>query len=300
MERISSPYYTLVPRDRRYDTNDAPLIVADDGLYTPEIKRHSLEKIRLHNRYARIFATAMRTHWPQLAYVGLYAGAGRAEISGTGEIVETSALAVIRQPDRFTDYIYVDHDSTCMDALRSRIQALKPSENFTFLTEDVNDSVDAVKRALPQYSRSRGLLSFCFIDPFDVQLKFDTIRRLSHLRMDFLVLLMLGVDARRNFHRYMSDESSTRIGDLIDCPEWRTEYRAGTRGASVIHFLLGKFDEAMQRLGYLSASEDTHIVRASGMGVLQYVLAFYSKSDVGRRFWRESRASLSPQLGLQL
>jgi three-Cys-motif partner protein len=277
--------------------SDAPRRVSDDGLYTPEIKRHSLEKIRLHNRYARIFGSAMRNSWPQLAYVGLYAGAGRARITGTNEIVETSALAVLHQPDLFTDYVYVDRNPDCVEALASRIQSIGAPARFTIIPSDVNESVAAVRQALPRYTGSRGLLSFCFIDPFDLQLKFDTIRGLSHLKMDFLVLLMLGVDARRNFNLYLTDESSTRIADLIDCPDWRAEYRTG---ANVIHFLLRKFDEAMQRLGYLSAGDDAHVVRVAGMGVLQYVLAFYSKNELGRRFWRESRAGLSPQLGFQL
>jgi hypothetical protein len=137
----------------------------------------------------------------------------------------------------------------------------------------------------------------CFVDPFDLQLRFATIRSLAHLRIDFLVLLMLGVDGRRNFARYLSDETSTRIGDLIDCPDWRSEYRAG---GNVIHFILRKFDEAMQALGYLSATDQAHSIKIVGMGVLQYVLAFYSKNTLGKHFWRETRASLSPQLGFKL
>lgn len=254
--------------------DDAPLVVPDDGLYTPEIKRHSLEKIRLHNRYARNFATAMRQHWPQLAYVGLYSGAGRATVSGTGDIVETSALAVLRQPDAFTDYIYVDRDPRCVDALTARINALNVPAKFTVIQGDVNGSIAVVRQSLPSYSSRKGLLSFCFIDPFDLQLRFETIRQLSHLRMDFLVLLMLGVDGRRNIARYLLD-GSTRIGDLIDCPDWRSEYQAG---GNVIHFILGKFDEAVQRLGYLSAANDLHPIRVAGMGVLQYVLAFYARA----------------------
>lgn len=278
-------------------TSEIPGTVIDDGLYTPEIKRHSVEKIQLHNRYAQIFATAMRRKWPQLAYVGLYSGSGRARLSGTNDIVETSAIAVLRQPDRFTDYVYVDHDPRCVEALTARVHALNVSANVRVIRGDVNESIGLVRDALPAYSRSRGLLSFCFIDPFDLQLRFETIRALSDLKVDFLVLLMLGVDGRRNFKQYLADESSTRIGDLIDAPQWRSEYRAGR---NVIHFLLDRFDVAMQRVGYLSAADDVHRVTIAGMGVLQYVLAFYSKSEVGRDFWRKSRAGLSPQFDLKL
>jgi three-Cys-motif partner protein len=274
--------------------SDAPLIVAPDGLYTPTIKRHSLEKIRLHNRYARIFATAMRAKWPQLGYVGLYAGAGRARVDGTSDVVETSALAVVRQPDPFTHYVYVDNNADCVDALRPRIALVQGSAEVTILCADVNESADAVLRALPTFSRERGLLCFCFVDPFDLQLRFSTIRRLAERKMDFLVLLMLGVDGRRNFRRYLVDQNSSRIGDLIDSPLWREEFKPNDK---VLHFLLTRFDVAMQRLGYLSAAEDAHAVNAAGMGVLQYVLAFYSQNELGKKFWKETRSSLAPQLG---
>jgi len=282
--------------------SDEPRIVEPDGLYTPGIKRHSLEKIRLHNRYASIFTTAMRDRWPQLAYIGLCAGAGHALLAGSGDTVETSGLAVLRQPHPFTDYIYVDRDPRCVNALRARTDALNPSAKVTILEQDVNHCATQVKGALPAFTKSNGLLSFCFVDPFDLQFRFETIRALSHLRMDFLVLLMLGVDARRNFSTYMNDISSTRIDDLIDCRTWREEFasRHAEKRTNRILFLLGKFDQAMQRVGYLSAAGDAHWVKIDGMGVMQYVLAFYSKDPVGQKFWRQTRASLSPQLGFGL
>lgn len=275
--------------------SDAPLIVPADGLYTPEIKKHSLEKIRLHNRYAAIFATAMHKKWNRLAYVGLYAGAGHAGVVGTSDIVETSALSVLRQATPFTDYVYVDHDIACVDALRARVEPLKGNARVTILHSDVNDSAEAVRRCLPPFRN--GLLSFCFVDPFDLQFRFETLRALSDLRMDFLVLLMLGVDARRNFKQYRADETSTRIGDLIDCPTWRREY---PENGKVVHFLLDRFDRAMQRVGYLSAADDAHMVKIPGMGVMLYVLAFYSKHPTGKVFWQQTRASLSAQLGFGL
>jgi len=61
---------------------------------------------------------------------------------------------------------------------------------------------------------------------------------------------------------------------------------------------MGKFDAAMQRLGYPSASDDAHPVRVSGMGVFQYLLAFYSRAPLGARFWRETRQRLSGQFDL--
>lgn len=240
---------------------DAPLECEPDGLYLPEISLHSLEKISLHNRFARIFGTAMKRKWPQRAYVGLYSGAGRAKVKGTDRIVETSALGVLRQPDPFTNYVYADSNSECTSALEARIRNTGLSLHTSVICGDVNSSAARVKDALPPYSRDHGLLSFCFIDPFDLQIRFDTIRQLSPLRMDIMVLLMLGVDGRRNFLRYFQDETSTRIADLIDCPDWRYEYRIN-RERNPVRFILRKFDEAMTGVGYNSAMNDVHTIKS--------------------------------------
>jgi three-Cys-motif partner protein len=271
----------------------------EDHLYLPEIKRHSLEKIEVHNRYAALFAKAMRGRWRHLVYVGLYAGAGRARVLPTNEVVETSALSVLRQSSPFTKYIFVESDGHCAHALRRRATAANPGADVSVVSRDVNASTTEVLRLMPRYSPSEGVLSFCFVDPFDLQLRFETIRAFSHLRMDFLILLMVGVDARRNFRRYLSDGTSTRIADFFDAPSWRSEYQqSGDR--NIIRFLARKFDEAMTRLSYLSQPAERHGVNAYGTGVLQYVLAFYSKDQLGLKFWREVRSGASSQLGFDL
>lgn len=93
-----------------------------DAHHLPDIARHSIEKIRRHDYYAALFAAAMRRKWRHLVYIGLYAGAGRARLKDSGEIVETTALSVVRLG--FTKYIFVDSDRECIDALRHRIAAV--------------------------------------------------------------------------------------------------------------------------------------------------------------------------------
>lgn len=243
----------------------------------------------------------MKSQWPKRAYLGLYSGAGRAQIEGTGEIVETTAMSVFRVPNPFTHHVFVDRDPRCTEALRERIRRLRGEENVTVLTGDVNALRSDVLKALPRFSRTQGLLSYCFVDPFAADLKFETIKFLGQLRMDFLILLMLGLDARVNFRTYLMDENSTRIADLVDCPHWRDEWRRESKSGrlNVIHFLMRKFDEAMTRIGYKSAPPgDSLAVRVPKKSVLIYQLVFYSKHDLGRAFWNETRSGIAPQLPL--
>jgi three-Cys-motif partner protein len=274
----------------------------DDGLYLPEIKAHSLEKIAVHNYYADEFTKSMRVKWPQRAYVGLYSGAGRARLVPSGEIVETTAMSALRLPVPFTKYIFVDNEPRCAHSLRQRIAASGIATDYEVIEADVREVGPAVARSLPAFDRSHRLLSLCFVDPFAANLPFDTIRYLARFRMDFLILLMLGLDARLNFRRYLFDERSTRIADLVDCPTWREDWRREEWSERhVVRFLLQKFDDAMVRLGYLTAAEqDYYRVKVRGKGVMQYILILYSRNDLGQKFWGNAVRGVDQQTRLPL
>jgi three-Cys-motif partner protein len=286
MERVSSRR-TRSPLSVAYTPDsDAALVVPGDGLHTPTIKPHSLKKIRAHNRFARMFATSMRAKW-ELAYIGLYAGAGHARLHGTDTTVQTSALSVLRQPHPFKHYIFVENDADCLGALSQRWRAVAPTANVHIIPKNVNESIPDVRAKLPS---STGLLSFCFVDPFNTNVKFETIRALTDLRIDFLILLMLGNDARRNFANYFWDPTSNRIAEFIDRPNWREEFQADGKP---VRYVLNAFDEGMQRAGYPSARQNLHRICAEGTSVLQYMLAFYSKNPVGTKLWMECMKSLA-------
>ncbi len=274
--------------------------LADDGLFTPGIKTHSLEKIRLHNYYAELFTTSMKALWPQRAYLGLYSGAGRARLDDTGEIVETTAMSVFRLRDTFTKYIFVDNETECIDALRQRITALPTQYDLSLICADVASALPRIKDAIPRFGPNNGLLSFCFIDPFAADLDFRVIKGLAAYRMDFLILLMLGRDIRTNFKRYHDDPHDNRIATLIDDPDWRSKWaREGQSGQRLIRFLLTKFDEGMTRLGYHAAKPDeSHPIRVAGKKVLLYSLVFYSKHPRGKEFWQATRTGSTPQISL--
>lgn len=272
----------------------------DDGYYTPTIKGHSLRKIQLHNYYLTLFSTSMKAAWPQRAYLGLYSGSGRARVEETGDIIETTAMSVFRVRHPFTKHIFVDNDPRCIETLEGRIASLPGEPDVTLLQGDVKSACQEIVKAMPSY-RDRGLLSFCFIDPFSAELDFDVIRTLgTRYKMDFLILLMLGVDVRVNFRQYFEDPSDTRIASLIDDPNWREEWAAkGPRRRHLIHFLLGKFDAAMTRIGYQAARpDDAHPIKVVGKNVFLYSLVFYSQNPLGQKFWQATRLGTDPQMTL--
>ena len=275
----------------------------DDGLYTPTVKAHSLQKIRLHNYYMSLFSTAMKRKWPQRAYLGLYSGAGRARLQENREIIETTAMGAIRVRDPFTKYIFVDNDPRCIEALRGRLNVLDQDYDVSFIERDVAEAVPEIIRAMPWYGKNRGLLSFCFADPFSAKLDFDIFRTLgSRYKMDFLVLLMLGRDVRTNFRRYFEDENDTRIARLIDDDNWRVDWKMrGYRRRNLMRFMLEKFNQAMTRIEYRpQRPDDAQPMFVENKKVLLYYLVLYSKSDLGRTFWNAARSGVDTQFSLAL
>jgi three-Cys-motif partner protein len=281
------------------------LPLVPDGLYAPEIAEHSLEKIKRHNYYAALFACSMAGKWQHRVYIGLYAGAGRAVIKGSGHLVETSAVAVIRQDCPFTKYIFVDDDPRCISALGERIAAISSRRDVELIESSVNSAIDRVEAAMPKFGsgHGEGLLALCFVDPFRVDLDFAVIRRLSRFKIDFLVMLPFGYDLRRNLRRYLDDNADDRVAALIDHRNWRRAWRAqGKADRHFVRFALENFNLAMERLGFRQRDiDDTVSVKVTGMGVYLYSLALYTRHELGEQFWRTTIAGTAPpQLSLGL
>jgi len=246
----------------------------------------------------------MRPSWKHVVYIGLYSGAGRAVVKGTGELVETSAMGVLKQQPPFTKYIFVDSDPRCIHALRERIGALPESFDVTLINRPVNDSVSEIIESMPSFDlgRREGLLTLCFIDPFRFDLDFGVLRALSRFRIDFLIMLPLGFDLRRNFRRYLRDEEDTRVAAFLDAPNWREEWRARNRSdRAFVRFAFERFDQAMIRLGFRRQEmRDTVSVKVTGMGVHLYSLALYTRHELGERFWRTTITAADSVLQLDL
>lgn len=274
-----------------------------DGHHLQSVKPHSLEKLELHNYYADIFAAGMRHRWPNLVYVGLYSGAGAAEVEGTDRVVMTSALSVLTQDVPFKHYIFVDRDRRCMEALAARIQSLGLEERVVLIQKDVNESVDDVLSALPDWRTEGGVLTFCFVDPFKVNLNFEVIRRLAYLRIDILLMIPLGYDVRRNWRDYLDKPTMRdRLSEFLGEAEWIEDWKKLDRSHSEFpRFIQARVNAAMKRLGFIEVQHrDIRDVKVEGKNVYLYSLHLFSKSEVAIKFWRDALKGTSEQRSLDL
>lgn len=276
-----------------------PIInVEDDGLIIPEVGAWGEKKYKLVGGYCDIFTTGMRYKWGKLVYIDLFSGSGYARIKDTNKIVKSSALISLSIPNKFDKYIFCEADEDKLNALKSRVKREFPNIDVEYVLGDSNENISKIVSIVPKHTDTQGILRFCFVDPFSLNLKFETIDKLSRVgKIDFLILLALLMDANRNFVYYV-EENSKKIDDFIGDTNWRIPFKNGdVRSEDFIKFLSDKYDVNMKNLGYVEPV-DKHRVKIDNKNIPLYYLAFYSKNPRGNDFFKKVEKYQSIQQNL--
>jgi three-Cys-motif partner protein len=272
-------YYNVVPPEYRDPQ------VADDGLPTPEVGAWAEEKYRLIALYDRLFSTGMKRKWDQRVYIDLYAGAGYSRTKEKGTIMKGSPLIALTVPDAFDKYIFCEENPELLEALKARANRIAPGANISYVLGNCDAEIDRIFREIPTAS---SVLTLCFLDPFTFGLKFETLRKLSRARIDFLVLLAVYMDANRNYDHYV-DGQSTKIDEALGSCEWRDRWRAvGVRRGGLGQFLAREFARSMTALGYLDTPlNQMRLVRAVENNAPLYYLALFSRHETAFKLWKQ-------------
>lgn len=276
-----------------------PIInVEDDGLIIPEVGAWGEKKYKLVGGYCDIFTTGMRYKWGKLVYIDLFSGSGYARIKDTNKIVKSSALISLSIPNKFDKYIFCEADEAKLSALKSRVEREFPDIDVEYVLGDSNENISKIVSIVPKHTDTQGILRFCFVDPFSLNLKFETIYKLSRVgKIDFLILLALLMDANRNFVYYV-EENSKKIDEFISDTNWRIPFKNGdVRSEDFIKFLSDKYDVNMKNLGYVEPVHK-HRVKIDNKNIPLYYLAFYSKNPRGNDFFKKVEKYQSIQQNL--
>lgn len=277
-----------------------PIIpVNDDGLKLPDpVGVWSEKKYSLMGGYCEIFNAGIKNKFTNRVYIDLFAGAGYVPIKGKSKILKSSSLIALSIPTPFTKYIFCEMDEEKLSVLEIRAKREHPDKEMIFIHGDSNQTVDKVIREVKKLGLST--ISFSFVDPFSLNLHFETIEKLSKIgKIDFLILLALMMNANRNLHNFIIEES--KIIDLyIKKSDWREPFLKGeTRKEDFIKFIADTYDRNMLSLGYKIKNEGLKPkVDADEYNLSLYYLAFYSKSPLGNKFFSEIQKYHIDQLKL--
>ncbi|PKQ38166.1 MAG: hypothetical protein CVT59_02765 [Actinobacteria bacterium HGW-Actinobacteria-1] len=269
----------------------------DDGLILPPVGAWTREKHQKVAYYSSLFSTSMKNAWDCRVYVELFAGAGKSRIRETDEVIPGSPLLALGMTDPYDKYVFCEHNPEHMAALQARIGHQFADRDVTYVAGDVNDSVDRLLATLPQFSKDYRGLTLCFVDPYKMsQLSFSTMSQLAaSLYVDFLVLVPTYMDIHRNLPTYARRDCPT-LDNYLGTDRWRAKWDDMTRRKSDFGlFVADELGLQMKTMGFLyDGIGDFELVRMGSDNHLPlYHLAFFSKSALGLRFWRETRKNTS-------
>jgi three-Cys-motif partner protein len=171
----------------------------------------------------------------------------------------------------------------------------------TYVPGDANDAVARVLDTISGDFKEKTL-SFCFLDPYKLNIHFETVRRIADGRaVDFLILLALYVDANRNVQAYVEETNAT-IDIFLGDKTWRARWaQAERQGVSIVTFLASEYSSRMAQIGYLPMALDDMVkIRTYDKRLPLYYLAFFSKHGKGLEFWTQVRKYATDQLNLPL
>lgn len=275
-------------------------IYREDDLICPEVGGWAEDKHRLVSLYATLFSSGMKEKWDQRVYAELYSGAGYARIRGTPRLVIGSPLRALMLKDPFDRYVFCEEQTEKITALRIRAERHAPDAQVKYVEGDCNRRVTKILEAIPTGSKDHTVLTLCFADPFDIGLKFQTIRELASARyVDFLITLALGMDANRNYELYVKEDAS-KVDEFLGSGSWRQRWAAAQWDAvKFTRFLAGEFTNSMAALGYIPPPFYTmKEVRSYEKNLPLYRLALFSRHERAYKFWDQVAKYSTDQKGL--
>jgi three-Cys-motif partner protein len=267
---------------------DIPLLAQPDGLYFEDgVGPWVEDKHRLVSLYETLFSTGMKRKWDTRVYLDLYSGPGMARVRGAQKFLWGSPILALQVKDQFDKYVFCESNHTSLLALKSRVAKLFPSADVSYVEGDCNDCIDEICRRIPQSSRDRKVLSFCFVDPYDLSVKFSTITKIADRFVDFLMLLALGMDANRNLQHYL-DTSNRKVDEFLGLTNWREMWRQQALDSKISfsQFLAQTYAEQMATLKYLPvAFHQMKQIRSDVRNLPLYHLALFSRHKLAYTYW---------------
>ena len=262
--------------------------IENDGLPSMEVGSWAEGKYAIVALYDKLFSTGMKDKWDTRVYIDLYSGPGLVRVRGSNRFFWGSPLLALGVTDPFDRYILCESDPQYLEALRARVRMRFPRANVEFVNGDCNERIDQICAAIPTPSIANRVLSFCFLDPFDISIRFSTVRRLSIFYMDFLFLLALHMDANRNLEYYIRAENS-KIEEFLGLSDWRERwYKAPSRLGGFPQFLAEEYSKQMEGLGYLPVPfYKMKPIRSDDRNLPLYRLALFSRHERAYQFWDE-------------
>jgi three-Cys-motif partner protein len=249
------------------------VVLSSDGELAIEVGPWAKDKLHYISDYCHIFNKGMKGQWSTRTYIDLFSGSGICVVEGTGEEIPGSPLVALECKIPFTNYFFNDVKPELIRSLRARTESCNFAKTEYFC-RDCNAVVDDLLQRLPADS-----LDFCFIDPLNWEIRFDSIRKLTERRrMDLAITFHIG-----NIKR-VANKPPRELVCFFPDPSWQAAYKQAVEThKSAWRALLDAYENGLRGIGYKEIKD--YVLEKNRTNVPLYHLIFASKHPRGSDFW---------------
>lgn len=197
------------------------------------------QKLDTFEKYVKAYLAIMNHNrdkydWKLLYFDG-FAGSGSRtsedasnEIQGTSYLFESEVtleelrvyqgaaervVGLEKDTKGFDAYYFVETDENSRNSLETKLSKYKTEGNKYFLSHDANRAVQMLANTLRKHKNIKALV---FLDPFGMQIDWDSIKLLEGLSVDLWILIPTGVIVNRLLERNFNKEIGLRHGQKLE------------------------------------------------------------------------------------
>ena len=196
------------------------------------------EKLDAFEKYVNAYLTIMNKHrdnnlW-ELIYFDGFAGSGSRNEETTEDgkqlmlnLIDEQQLSeveltpykgaaerVLNIKQRGFDYYYfVDLDEKSNAALEARLEPLRNGKKLVFRPHDANQEIVKLANAMHQNNTLKALV---LLDPFGMQVDWDSIKQLQHTGTDLWILIPTGVIINRLLERKIDQQKGLAHAEKLE------------------------------------------------------------------------------------
>ena len=219
--------------------------------------------------YVRILRN--QPHIRHLYYLDLFAGSGIVTLDGLSKHYPGSPLVVTKTiPQKFDRYYFIEKDV----AKTAQLRKLLAEEVCVIQHGDCNELIGSI---LPQINIP-GSHSLVFIDPFAMEIKFETIKKFATVGCD-LIITVSTQEIFRAVRQWFENTSqnSQQVDSFFGDQEWRLSLSGIERDEDIFDY----YADRIVKLAFKKRPASTKIEKQ--LGGQHYFILFTSTGGRGDR-----------------
>lgn len=178
----------------------------DDGFTRSDVDPWQQQKQQLIQHYLRANYNRLDLRNKNKIYLDIGCGPGLLNVKESKNTLIGSPLLALGMEESFNRYIFCDKETTFTNALKVRVNKFFPKENVLILDGDINKLIEILPRYLPEQQGKIANSVLALIDTFSFDVHFDTIKWLSELGVDLLLINAFPHNEHHTFEFYLDEE----------------------------------------------------------------------------------------------